>query len=466
MHHPDPSAGQRYGPLLLPLIVACAGVVISVIAFYPGTLPNDAITFYQQVKGGYWHGVSPPTMRHLWWLTDKIVCGSGGLFLVHVLAWWAAALAFSTGLSRNAVMRASLVAAIGFFPPMFGLQAPLLTDISMTSFLLLGAGIVLHLHRRWSWPMAIAALVFLFYGGMTRHNAPPALIPLFALFAMALLQRNGASGNHWRAVSGYTALLFLVLVAGLQLINRAGTTHLGSTSEQFMTWDLAVMSVAQARMLVPAEVQADPGPDSLERLSAVINRSTVSTLFWGDPVFAKFFLAPEESRILRKAWFSAIIQYPWSYLKHRARLTLGLLGLGHKPPWGATSFRTTTRGVTDHCNAEWLPNRFQWNSLNSGIAKILEVLKQTPVYRAWLYMLLALAVIVQSLRRPSPLRFFAVLLALSGLLYFLPYPLLSPSSETRYVLWTMVAAWVSVLIAFLPSRSNSPATIEASTWRQ
>jgi uncharacterized membrane protein (GlpM family) len=417
---------------------------LALAAYYPGSLSNDSITMYLGVAGGYWNDVKPPVMRHLWWLADQVVCGPGGLLVIHVAAYWLAVLLVATASARTALVRSAIVAGLGFLPPTFGLLATIWVDVSMMSFLLLGIGLSLHVPRSQR-PTLFASLGFLAfaYGGLVRHNSIVAVLPLFALLAHHWLStRHGVQQSRRTMIA---AACLTVLVWGLgSVIKRWGASEHVEIWAPSLVWDLAAISVDTGEMWVPDYVQTNPDlPDRLDTLKAVFNRSGCSSLYWGTPEFAHWDLSRERMQPLPGDWLAAVSTHPGPYLRHRLHTTAGLLGLWRGLPWGPYYFDTETRGATAHCAA---PNAFARNGLNQGIERLLRAFMRTPLYRLWIYCLIGSTVILFTWRRPIPGAGTAALIAASGLLYLAPQPLITPSVEFRYGLWTMVSATVAAIL--------------------
>jgi hypothetical protein len=434
---------RRITPLVPPIVAAVGGFALAVAAYYPGSLSNDSITMFQQVTGGYWTNAKPPTMRHLWWVTNQAICGPGGILLVHLLAYWGGVLLIATECAKGAAARSAIVVGLGLLPPSFGLLAVIWVDVGMTSFLLLGTGIALHARRRRPrLLLSLLALAALAFGALLRFNAIAALPPLLLLVVRGGFRSESPRRNVRALVA---AAVLTVVVFGLSIvIQQWGTSRRMASWAAALVWDLAAITVETQEMWVPDYVLVDPGrQDGVEMVEELFRRSSSVSLYWGPHVFADFGIDPERLRPLPGDWLAAVRLHPGAYLRHRLRTAAGLLGLWRSVGWGSYFFDTETRGVTDHCAA---PASFERNRLNLAIEGALEVLSRTPVYRLWVYCLLSLGVLAFWLRRRIEGASTAALVAASGLLYLAPQPLIVPSVEFRYGLWTLVSAVVAAVL--------------------
>jgi hypothetical protein len=439
-----------------PVAVAAAGFAVALLAYYPGSLSNDSITMYESVVGGYLTDSKPPLMRHLWGITDRWVCGAGGMLIVHLAAYWIGIVLIAAASFETAIARGAVVAGLGFLPPSFGLLATIWVDVGMMAFLLLGVGLSLHVGRgRASTMIASAAVAALAYGGLVRYNAIVALPPLLLLVCQRwLLFRRHR--NSWRAAVPAAIALTLV-VSGLGAVDlRLGKPHHFEVWPQILIWDLAAITVDSGEMRVPDYVFQSRRENPRRDVERAFKREGVSPFYWGENAVLDFGSSAETLRSLPGDWVAAIVDHPGSYLRHRAHTMAGLLGWWRMPPWGAYYLDPNTRGVADHCRSPG----YRHNRWNAAIERGLHALLPTPVYRLWVYVAAALTVLMLAWRWRPPGVSAAALVAISGLLYLAPQAVIAPSVEFRYGLWTLVASAVSVvlMVAALVAGQRSAST--------
>src|SRR5438309_5809081 len=78
-------AAARRAPRAANLIIVslvAAGFALTVLAFYPGYLTNDATFVYGFIKDWRFGDWQSPVMSMLWWLIDPIAPGPGSMFLL------------------------------------------------------------------------------------------------------------------------------------------------------------------------------------------------------------------------------------------------------------------------------------------------------------------------------------------------------------------------------------------------
>jgi hypothetical protein len=432
----------------VPVFVAALIAAGTIVAFFPGIMSNDSRTLYRQVISNEWNDADPAVMRHLWWVTDRVICGPGGVFLVHVFAYWTGIVLVASYLSSSTAWRAVLVVVLGLFPPAYGLLPMIWKDVGVMSSWMLALGLLLRRERNpQSRTLLVGSLLALLYGAAVRHNAWPALVPLLYIVA------SGASHEHPRfrarpprvlRRAALTLTLFALLFGIAQVANRVGARHVIMWA-QVPLWDLAAMSVRTGRILVPEYVLINPERNHrMDRLTLFFDTRTVAPLFWGDGAFARFELGPDEARRLLREWEMAIWDHPREYAMHRLGTASGLFGLEARV--GGEYYRDRSPVAIGHCKLGPLPDRFREGRAAALVTGGLERLSETHLYRPWVYLLLSAAVITASFLIENRVAFVARHVALSGVLYVAPLLFVAPSIEFRYTIWLFEASIVAVLL--------------------
>lgn len=418
-------------PTVAAILAASLGCALTVMVFYPGVMSPDSLDQYRQaVTGLISDESSPPIMSFVWRQVDRLVPGPFGMMLVHAIVFWTALGLIARACTRTPFGAVLAVLGIGLFPPVFALLGILWKDVGFGASLLLFIGLVLTGRRRRSAWLLASALVPLFYACSVRLNAAPAILPL----AWWLCRSAPAAMEPTRPLrfplAGAILLSLLMLTLGV-LTNRVIVTvpaeRPGTALQGSMLFDLAGISVRSGELQLPEYLRRP------EITLAALRQ-------WYDPGVGDngiihrydFFLAgtPEQRRQLRRAWWAAIAQHPAAYLRHRLDVML-------------TAFQIT--GVYDPYHRRIDPNdlglTFPRRPLYEITLRGLDML--TPfLLRGWVFFTIATAVAWIAY---SPLHDGAMAVALSGLLYTLPYSVISGGSDFRYVWWLVIAALVSGL---------------------
>jgi hypothetical protein len=179
-------AAARRGWVLA--LVLAALFALNVFLHYPGTMTNDSNNQYAEAISGRYTDWHPPVMAWLWSVLRQVADGPAPFLLLHLALYWAGFGLLADGMRRAGHPRtALLIAMAGAFPPFLYLNASVVKDVGMVSFLLAAVGLmfwhrVQELRIPLYWGAAIAALML--YGTLVRSNAVFALGPLL-MYALA-----------------------------------------------------------------------------------------------------------------------------------------------------------------------------------------------------------------------------------------------------------------------------------------
>jgi hypothetical protein len=232
---------------------------------------------------------------------------------------------------------------------------------------------------------------------------------------------------------------FVALTAAVTLTSRALTN--GRTLyvyQQIMLHDLAAVSKETGRPEFPDYItRADDF--SAERVSEQYSTEWINTLIYGEPPPLRLSSNPEEIRSLRAAWWRALWHHKAAYLAHRWAIFRNLTGLG--TPYVYKSFNPST-GRNNPPQFRQTPN-----ALTRALTVYFFLFSNSPLFRGFLYILACLALAYFSLRLGLGGDLAAVFaLSSSGLLYAAAYFFVTPSSDFRYLWWTVLAATVSAIL--------------------
>src|SRR5262245_1983964 len=132
---------QISSALLIAAIVA-AGYALTMLAFYPGYLTNDATYVYQFMQEWRFGDWQSPLMSMLWWLIDPIAPGPGSMFLLIATLYWLGFGLVALAVARRPGMLALVVPVLALVPPAFMLLGMIWRDVLFAAVWLLAAAIV------------------------------------------------------------------------------------------------------------------------------------------------------------------------------------------------------------------------------------------------------------------------------------------------------------------------------------
>lgn len=417
-------------------LAAAAGAALVLAVFWPGFMSPDSAEQLDQARGGAWTSVHPPAMAFTWALTDRLLPGPGGLFVLHTVLLWGALAWLADGLYRRPAARVAFVLGLGLAPPVLATAMHLWKDVPMAAFALLALAALVHAARR---PAGRARAALLVAAGLAlvlacawRHNAI-ALVPPLAWWLAA---QAGVAGR-WRRLLAAAALTAAVAVLAA-LPARHPAVAQRAVWPVTAVWDLAAVSIAEGTLRIPADWRH---PDlDLATLAAAFRPWSNTSVFDTGQLLISLYNPPDAERhaSLRAAWLAAWRDSPAAMAGHRLRLAGLLFGLAPRArPVGlvlSPAMVQPRRGP---------PAVLPDNALRERVTRAFAWLAGTPVFSLWPYLLLA--VLATALRRSAaPLA--ATLLA-SAALFCAPLLLAAPSAEFRYLLWPVFACLV---VAALP----------------
>lgn len=460
MRSEDTKAGMLRGLAGVEGYLVCgAGFVLVLAAFYPGVMSPDSIDQWRQGRSWEFFDIHPPIMSALWGLMDRVWAGPAGMLVFHnALFWGAAALFWRLTRERSRVL-ALCFAALGFMPQFLALLGSIWKDVGLGASLFMASALVYGAGRR-GWRFALVATCpLMFYGYGVRLNAAPAVLPLAlwsAHVACRQFPRLAARAASFKLLPvALGVAYFFVLTAAVALTTRA-LTH-GRTMypfQQVMLHDLAAVSKETGRSHFPGYVTAMPS-FSLEQSSAKYSTEWVNTLIYGEPPPLKSTLKADEIDSLRAAWWGAVAHNKAAYLKHRWSIFRNLTGLGTEFVY--KSFNPST-GLNNPPEVRQTPN-----ALTRALTSYFFLFSNSPFFRGFVWMLVCVALVYLSLRLRLAGDLGPVLaLATSGLAYSAAYFFVTPSSEFRYLWWTVLAASVSAALFALHVKEHRAASRRAS----
>jgi hypothetical protein len=274
---------------------------------------------------------------------------------------------------------------------------------------------------------------------------------VFALLPLALVVVT--RGAWWQRTA-----LALALVVGVSVTTRIvdrvlveNDTHLWQ--QQLMVMD-TVGTLRRAKLknvdtlehaFAGLPVIVDP-----PTLKARVTSSVDALMWWplsnGDARILDPVIDDAESAALTADWRHTISAHHRAYYAHRKTMAKGLLGL-------TNVWDPVFDSLGDWDLLAELHHRATSSDWEDNMRVIVRGFAATPLFRPWLYMVLAIAAVVLARRRPIPRAF-----AISGLAWELAMFVFAPGTDYRFSHWLVVAtcaslAWLAAA-RLAPSRSD------------
>ncbi len=427
---------------LLPFLV----ITFILFATYPGYLSFDSAFQFWQARTDVYHDVAPPLFPWIWHLLLKVMPDTSGIVVLicvlYCLGFAILAKSIRPKFEGIAVLLFALFAPL--CPVLILLLPHLWTDVLLCGFLLLAFALIRDVEFSiWRLTVIISLCIC---AACVRHNSLIALIPLIWFW-------TGKSfwNGKWFLTRPLIKRLLLAFALLLPLWLSAHVVRAALVNERLDTWavtlmfDLQAVSVSTGVNRLPKNLT---GADmQVQELVAAFNPYSATKLFEGtrsgvaNPTVGP--LAQEQRKALIDAWLS-VLSEP-SYWQHRIRLFRGLTGTHRGPDLAGFSDSPQLFAIKDNP-----PLVFANPSAHNFYRVLVDSLRNTPIYSAGWYMILAGALIALRWRRaPQWLRDFNIALYGSALVYAMPYFFIAPSAELRYLLWSALASWLCILLVVL-----------------
>ena len=429
--------------LLLLIAVAWGTFAVFLIAFYPGVMTDDSYSQYREVIHSTYRDWHPPIMAGVWRITDKIVRGPGGMFLLHLGAAVYSVYLLSKVALENGKRWFAIPFLILFLPSISGILFVIWKDVSLATSLLLAFSLWFYFRSsgKLNRFRLLLVLCFLFYGACVRHNGLAAVLPLLFLFFYELAGKK-------KALAFSLAIIGLFYLGGKILNYHLLRAERSYIFQAIMADDLMAMYDVTNKNYFPRNYMTAPQlTESMKYFDpASIHLAEASTPF----------ITSDSAAIsdLRRNWLLAIQNHPKVYLHHRwikfkiflTDVVWVIQPISHEVPVdliGTPNLgEETLLGRLHTALVYWLENHFR------------------PLFQPIIYILLNCLITVLAIRRRV---FPAAALNLSSLLYILPYFVVAPRSNYRFIYWPVIATSLSVFIFWIVSRSGWPTALNRKT---
>lgn len=427
--------------------IAVAALLLFAINFavaFPGTGGTDSVVQYQQAISGQFTDWHPPMMALMWSLLRHVAAGPQSILAFHLISYWLGFALLADGLSRTGRWKAGwLMLASGASPLLIYNNGDISKDIGMASSFIAGFGLIFwyRIQGRRPRPAAIiAALVFIAYGTLVRHNAVFAFAPLL-LYTVADPARIGAI-----RLIVLSCLLPVAAIPASTIINRDLIGAMPSGAEQqLLLFDLAGIAhhSGDLSVLPPA---VNLSKSELDRCYTPYHFDSLAP--WGSCNFFSLRLGPvstpgggwimRESPGLMRMWVDAIVSHPVAYAQHRLKSFNSSINF-FVP---AEHCRFAPRcGTFDPKSGTTIPISAQdvrWDYIKKNALV-------WPV--SWIVLGICMVMLLGLSPNSAQLSASRTLL-ISGLGYSLAYVIVGIATDFRYHYWTIMAVQTALIVAF------------------
>jgi hypothetical protein len=418
------------------------GFLICLVAFYPGYMSLDSLDQWNQGRAWVFWDYHPPVMSAVWGILDRFFPGPFGMLFLHNAMFWSGTALFWRHTWRKSIILGLGLISFAYLPPVLALLSTIWKDVGLGSSLLLVSALLYGANKTSSRTLLIVSPIFLFYGYAVRLNASPAIIPLAlwtAFIACRVFPFLKNKAERFGLLPVVCGVVYFLLLAGAVNLATSFLVKDGFTYpyQQVMLLDLSALSKTTDEQLFPPHVTNNEN-FSLEKVRERYSSYTVNPLIYGDKPPFKLSTKSDEVAALRERWLLAIWNHKTAYLKSRAEIFMHLTSLNQYdvaiPYLLQGDFHNPPEFKSKH------------GTLNRFLMAYFSYFSRSLLFRGFFWILISLGMVYLSARGKLHEDLETVfVLSISGLLYALAYFFLTPSSEFRYLWWTVLSATVSLL---------------------
>jgi hypothetical protein len=435
-----PTARPSLGITLLISTLIVAGLALTLLAFYPGYMTNDATFVYAVSKDWQFGDWQSPLMSILWHIVDPLAPGPAGMFLLIAILYWLGFLVLALTVARRSPGAGLVVPLLALVPPSFVLLAMIWRDVLFGAVWLVAAATAYAVSRRMPpqrWPLQALALALVGLGILLRPNA----IVAAPLLGVLVLWPRGFDLRR-------AAILFLPLLAAsyalvhivyydlldakrehplhsLVVFDLGGITHFSGGNQFPVSWSPEQTSLLTSVCYNPDRWDSywtiEPCRFVMQRLEKI-----------DDVIFGT-------SR-LTQAWVRAVASHPLAYLQHRATFMAKFLGESN-----------LTLELYNAENPAKTP--LAQNYFFKSVLVLHDVLKPTMLFRMGFWLALAIAIGARAWpARETACGAFAVGVTACAIVYVMTFFLVGVAADFRYGYWCVVATLISAVPALIARR--------------
>jgi hypothetical protein len=429
-------------------VVIVIGAFLTHYAYSPGLVRNDSsIQFHQSQTFNFsdWH---PPIMTFIWFLTNKLVFGPEGFFLLQISLYWGGFFLIGIKVINDMTVdkfspgKYMLLCALPFSPFLLNLCGTIFKDALVFGCFIMALGLILLRPKGtkiWSWrsPIIFGLLVI---GSLARHNSVVGAVPLLVLY----LWPEAPGRQRVRSVLGrgvIALILGVVAIIGIGKVMDDFVFH--ATKEHpessLFLFDLVGISYRLNQNLVPGTWSDDEVNQILTRCYTPATWDSLASYGYCPFVYNRLAESGAWQGLL-PLWARAVAKYPLEYAAHRLDYVHTLLWPQGIFPWDPNR-ESFEFGFRENCVFKFIRGVLVFVQYHFPLYMILTV-------GFWMASSIVVAGILFILYLKHPNEYYtALLVALSAAFYVVPLLIIGPAGDYRYVYWSAGATCIAVFLA-------------------
>jgi hypothetical protein len=446
-------------------------IYITLAAFFPGVYTSDSTDQLKQAITGSYHDWQPPAMAWFWSVLIRVTGQVESLMIFHLLILAAGAFCWARILERLGYgIFAFIIPVIVASPVIVNFSGVVWKDVGFAYTLLLASGIagLAIISNRIYLRHVLAVMLLLVYAYNVRSNGIFSVMPIIMFTAWLAIANRKPDISRSAVVVAVTMASFAsvaVLIVGAHYFAYDVLKSEKRYPFQYLQlYDISGISKISRHDYFPEYIKRSDGHD-LSRISDEYEKSvsiygSANNLVFpaadGAPAPISMNRDPALQAQLRKSWLEAIVSEPIAYWKHRLSVLDFLMTKGsYWQEWPQSDENRSSALETNLLS----PQKIKFEDINfpgadgarKFVLKSVASAQGTLLYNSWTWLGLLLAEMVLGLaifgKTPATGR-IVVMVSSSGLLYLLPYIIVAPASDFRYLYWGCVAGSFTGLLLF------------------
>ena len=406
------------------------GMLVSLLAFFPGWMSVDSLTQYMDAKSDVYHDWHPVLMAWWWRILDGVYPGPALMLVQNLLLYWLGFGLLAIASSRWIGVYAGLLPLVGFWPGILFPLGEIWKDICFATSIFFAWALLINVYSQQRTLYFIETTGIFILSIFAVGVKPNGLVVLpFLMWFWTSLERWCRTGVIKRILLTVVLTLTFVLVS-IAIVPKEKIVK-QYNFQYSQVYDLLAITVKSNRNVFPEYIRSKMG-DAKEfgKLYSPGANTAFSAVFLGlaptSPGLAT--TKPLELADLQRCWIDAISSHPFVYLQHRLNTFAALLRLDSARPAGAVAW------------AGIVSNPFGFTFTKNILSKALTATLLIPfMYAPWVY-LLALLASVYVLARQKRHKTLLFCFSGSSIAFALPHIFVVPSNEYRYLYYSNLCA--------------------------
>lgn len=450
---------------------------ITVVLYFPGVYTNDSADQLRQALVGQYHDWHPPLMAWFWSILIKVTGRIESLFIFHLLLLAFGAIYWMKLFERLQLQSFQLVISLFLISPVvINFSGVIWKDVGFAYSLFLCSGILglSFIECRISSGRIAVVLFLMIYAMGVRANGIFAIIPFGIIFCLLIIYKYEFNNSLIRSV-GLSTLAAILLISAIGVGLHSFSNVILKVENRYpiqylKLYDIAGISKHAASDYFPSYIKTSSHHNidviSKRYIEATSVLGNANSLLFiqqnGSPSLIPLNKEPELQRELHNAWVSAIIEEPMAYVKHRFSVFSFLMGkesYSSEIPQTDVNRAAVLQNFAIDAEAVSLSPVFSWGRVGAMefFHENISFANGSFLYIGWTWLAILTAQLLIGLLiiRRFPAGAIVVAVSASGLFYILPYLVVAPASDFRYLYWGVVSA--GILAIFIIAASLSAA---------